>query len=55
MILIDKNHARNRQFLFFFMEPTDATVYNKDLFDMILLDKRYLSFNNSNSNSNNLY
>ena len=45
IILIDVNLARNGQFLFFFIEPTEATIYNKDLFSTVLIDKRYLEYN----------
>jgi hypothetical protein len=44
IILIDANMARNKNFQFFFIEPTPATVYNPDLFQTVLVDKRYLKY-----------
>ena len=46
IILIDANMARDRKFHFFFIEPSDATVYNYDLLNTVLLDKRYLRVDN---------
>jgi hypothetical protein len=44
MVFIDVNMARDRNFMFFFCEPTPGTVYNPELFYTILYDKRYVTY-----------
>ena len=44
IILLDVNMARDRNFKFFFAEPTPATVYNPNLFFTVIYDKRYLTY-----------
>ena len=42
MVFIDKNHAKEKHFRFFFLEPTSATIYNRELFDIVFVDNRYV-------------
>jgi hypothetical protein len=45
IIFIDVNMARDKNFRFFFAEPTPATVYNPNLFYTVIYDKRYITYN----------
>ena len=42
IVFIDKNHAHDRNFRFFFLEPSCSTVYNRELFDTVIVDRRYV-------------
>lgn len=44
LVLVDVNQAKARQFLFFFMEPSAGTVYNRELFDIVFIDGRYIKY-----------
>jgi hypothetical protein len=44
IILIDVNMAKNKDFKFFFIEPSPGCVNNFDLFNTVLVDKRYLTY-----------
>lgn len=44
LILVDVNHARSRNFRFFFAEPTPGTVNNLNLFQTVFLDERYIKY-----------
>jgi hypothetical protein len=44
VILIDVNHAKAREFRFFFMEPSPGTVNNPSVFETVLLDQRYVKY-----------
>lgn len=44
IILLDVNMARNKKFVFFFLEPSPGCVYNYELFTTVFHDKRYLSY-----------
>ena len=45
IIFIDVNMAKDRNFRFFFAEPTPGTVYNPNLFYTVIYDKRYITYN----------
>jgi hypothetical protein len=44
VIFIDTNHAKAREFRFFFMEPSPGTVNNLSLFETVILDQRYVKY-----------
>ena len=44
IILIDTEQARNRNFRFYFLEPSPGTINNLSLFQTVLLDQRYLKY-----------
>jgi hypothetical protein len=46
LVLIDANAAKQNKFLFFFIEPTPGLVSNFELFSTVMIDKRYLSYEN---------
>lgn len=44
LILVDVNHAKSREFRFFFAEPSPGTVNNLNLFQTVFLDQRYIKY-----------
>jgi hypothetical protein len=44
VILIDVNHAKAKEFRFFFLEPSPGTVNNLTVFETVIFDKRYVKY-----------
>jgi hypothetical protein len=44
VILIDTNHAKMKEFRFFFLEPSPGTVNNLSLFETVIFDQRYVKY-----------
>lgn len=45
IVFVNKEDSDQRRFRFYFMEPTAATVYNKEIFDIVIRENKYLKVN----------